>query len=100
MSDKQAKKVRKQINNLLYERMDRQQPNMSLSQLETYVQLSVFLTGKKPEVIELVAPFYNYYIQEVQHQAECMGLDAGFKGDKPTFLGIPLEKKVEIAIAK
>jgi len=73
--------------------------NMSLQQLETYVQLSVFLTGSKPITIELNPTYYNFYVQEVQRQAEAMGLKPGFNEDKPTFLGIELTKKIEIVVA-
>lgn len=98
MSNKQAKKVRKQINNLLKQRsmQNNDQVQFSFKQLETYVQLSQFLTGKKPETIELVDSFYNWYVQEVNNQAEAMGLKPGFKDDKVTFLGIPLTKKIRI----
>lgn len=102
MSGRQAKKLRREVKNYLKSKhMDngqRQEVQYSFKQLESYVQLSLFLTGKKPEKIELVENYYNWYIQEIQTQAEAMGLNPGFKGDKPTFLGIPLEKKVTIAV--
>jgi hypothetical protein len=102
MSGKQAKKVRKQINNLIKQRsmQNNDQVQFSFKQLETYVQLSQFLTGRKPDTIELVDAFYNWYVQEVNNQAEAMGLKPGFKDDKVTFLGIPLTKKVTIATPK
>ena len=76
------------------------QIQFSFKQLETFIQLSMFLTGKKPEKLELVDRFYNWYVQEVNNQAEAMGLKPGFKDDKVTFLGIPLTKKVTIATPK
>ena len=102
MSNKQAKKVRKQINNLIKQRsmQNEDQIQFSFKQLETFIQLSMFLTGKKPEKLELVDRFYNWYVQEVNNQAEAMGLKPGFKDDKVTFLGIPLTKKVTIATPK
>lgn len=78
----------------------KEQVQYSLKQLETYVQLHVFLMGGKPDKLELAPHYYNYYVQEVQNQAEAMGLQQGFKDDKPTFLGVELEKKAEIAVAK
>ena len=101
MSHKKAKHMRKYVKNYLSTTMNTDKPNMSLGQLETFVQLHVFLTGGKPEKITLVPDFYNYYVQEIQHQAEAMGLQQGLKDDKVTFLGIPLEKREpEVTIAK
>lgn len=98
MSNKKAKKVRKQIKSLIESRtMDEQNKvTFSLQQLETFVQLTIFLTGKKPEKLTLVETFYNWYVQEVQRQAEAMGLKPGFQNDVPTFLGITVEKAVPV----
>lgn len=76
-----------------------QEPAYNLKHLETFVQLTQFLTGELPKVIRLASNVYEAHTQETQHQAELMGLNQGFKDDKVTFLGIPLEKiekKVEI----
>lgn len=100
MSGKQTKKVRKYIKNYLETKEpmnpSNQEIQYSFKQLETFIQLSVFLTGKKPEKIELVEGYYQWYAQEVLNQAEAMGLKPGFKDEQMTFLGIPLEKKVTI----
>lgn len=99
MSQKKDKLARKIIKNYLKSKdmqNGQNQPQMSFQQLETFIQLSMFLTGKKPEKLELVEAYYNWFIQEVQRQAEAMGLKPGFKDDKPVFLGVPLEKKVTI----
>jgi len=100
MFGKSVKKVRKEIKNLLKQRtMENEQKVVySFKHLETYIQLSVFLTGKKPEKIELVEGFYNWYTQEVFFQAETLGLNPGFKDEKITFMGVPLEKKVTITM--
>lgn len=77
----------------------RNNPEYSLQQLETYIQLSVYLTGEKPTSITLNPNIYEAHVQTINNQAEAMGLKPGFKDDKVTFLGIPLEKKVSIATA-
>jgi len=100
MSGKQAKKVRKQINNLINERMDNKQVQFTFGQLQNFIQLSVFLTGKKPEKIELVEAYYNWYIQEANNQVEVLGFKNELKDGKVTFMGIPLTKKVTIETAK
>jgi len=101
MSGSSAKKVRKQIKSLLKDKMDNQNqdaPAYSFKHLETYIQLSVFLTGKKPEKIELVEGFYTWLQQEILFQAESMGLNPAFKDDKMSFMGVPIEKKVTIVV--
>lgn len=105
MNAKKAKKIRRQVKSYLDRKNMDSTPQdqgiqYSLKQLETYVQLHAFLMGTKPEKLVLVPSFYNYYVQEVQNQAEAMGLQQGFKDDNPTFLGIPVEKKIDIAVAK
>jgi hypothetical protein len=98
MSGKQAKKARKIIKNYLKDMDTQNKVQFSFQQLKTFVDLSSFLTGKKPEKIELVEEYYNWYMQEIMAQAEALGLDTKLKSDKPTFMGIPLEKKVKIVV--
>jgi hypothetical protein len=99
MSHKNAKWARKQVKNYINQNMQPEQPQFSFKQLQTFIELHIHLTGKKPETIELNEVCYNWYVQESHNQAELMGLQpSGFKGDKPTFLGVTLEKKVNIVI--
>ena len=100
MSQKKAKKERKRIKNLLKQMENQDKVQYSFKQLETLIQLNVFLTGEKPKKIVLVESFYNWYIQEVLDQAEAMGLQAGFKDDTIVFLGVLLEKRVKVETPK
>ena len=99
MSHKQEKKARKIIKNYLKQKelMDNQNKvQFTFGQLQNFIQLSVFLTGKKPEKIELVEAYYNWFVQEANNQVEVLGFKNELKDGKVTFMGIPLEKKVKI----
>jgi hypothetical protein len=98
MSHAKAKQARKIIKNYLKQKdmNDQNKVSFSFSQLQNYVQLAVFLTGKKPEKIELVEAYYNWFIQEANAQVEVLGFKNELKDGKVTFMGIPLEKKVTI----
>ena len=102
MSHQKAKQARKFIKNYL-KRKDMNNENkvvFNFGQLQNYIQLAIFLTGKKPEKIELVEAYYNWFIQEANSQVEVLGFKNELKDGKVTFMGIPLEKKVTIETAK
>lgn len=98
MSQKQEKRARKIIKNYLKEKYmnDQNKVQFTFGQLQNYIQLAIFLTGKKPEKIELVEAYYNWFIQEANDQVEVLGFKNELKDGKVTFMGIPLEKKVTI----
>jgi len=98
MSGKKSKLARKIIKNYLKGKdMDNQNKvQYTFAQLQNYIQLAIFLTGKKPDKIELVEAYYTWYMQESNAQAETLGFKNELKDGKVTFMGIPLEKKVTI----
>lgn len=105
MSGKREKILRKMAKKELEEKLQNQQPmqqqpkpEYSLSQLENYIALHQHVTGALPKVLELSPGFYNWYIQEAQRHAETLNLKTGFKDDAVMFLGIKLEKKIQLVV--
>jgi hypothetical protein len=99
MSHQKAKLARKFIKNYLKKKELMDTPNkvqFTFGQLQNYIQLAIFLTGKKPDKIELVEAYYNWFLQEANNQVEVLGFKNELKDGKVTFMGIPLEKKVTI----
>lgn len=101
MSQKQAKLARKQINYLIQDRMEHQpqKPQLTLEHLNSYIQLHILITGKKPDKIELTEQNYKWVMQMLLELIEDMGAEPKFKDGKPTLLGVPLEQKILIATA-
>lgn len=72
----------------------------SFSHLENYIALHQVLTGNKPKIIVLLPQVYDLFIQEAQRHAETLGLNPGFKDDKPTFLSVVITKQSTLDLKK
>ncbi len=78
------------------------QERYSLTYLSQYIALTMLMTGEKPTVIRLTPDYYTWYVQEVNRMADMLGLQLGFRGEKPTYSDIPvekMEKKVKIELS-
>ena len=103
MSQKKSKILRREAKKILEKRMQNgqpQKPQYSFAQLENFIQLYTFLTGIKPQQIELTPQIYDMHVQESQRHSDTLGLNLGFRNNEPTFLGVRLIKKTPIEVAK
>lgn len=80
--------------------MENTQQKYSLEYLNQYIALCMLMTGEKPTVLSLVPDYYTWYVQETQRMADILGLELGFRGGKPLFQGIPVEKIEKKIITK
>lgn len=72
------------------------QPKYDLQHLQNYLALTALLTGNKLTELEVTPDFYTWYVQNVQHNADVLGLNPGFRGDTPSFMNVKLIKKVKL----